>query len=218
MTAIFTFVSDDVAFVGVDTRRAIGALSSVVTKVHRWSDKILLAQTGAGAPLSELISEMAVWRDRNPGLVSFSGLTQIFNRLRAQHYDRAVGQSKVVVLGTVVAVCAAGLGSPAQIVTFDFATGAQKVVGRAGEVYADGTSQSAFQNIAEIEFRRLASGPLALDRWAIDCLDQAARRHPSSVGWPADLAIARPDPNPLRITVLRRVESRDEPLHRFFTV
>jgi hypothetical protein len=216
MTAIFTFVNNGVAFVGADTRRAIGALSSVVTKVHRWSDRILLAQTGAGAPLTELITEMTVWRDRNPGLASFSGLKQVFDRLRPVHYAKAITASKVTVIGTIVVVCGGEAASPAQIVTFDFASGASKVVGGVGDVYADGTDQPAFQVIAEYEFKKLALGAYSLDRWAMDCIEQAAGLYPKSVGWPVDLAIACPNPHPIRLTVLRRVESVKEPYHPLF--
>jgi 20S proteasome alpha/beta subunit len=62
MTAIFAYAEDDTAFIGADTRRAVLELSSVVTKIHRWSEHILLAQTGAGKPMTELIYAMMVTR------------------------------------------------------------------------------------------------------------------------------------------------------------
>lgn len=93
MTAIFSYVKDDIAFIAADTRRGILGLTGVATKVHhRWSEHILLAQTGAGAPMTELPCEMTVWRDRNPGLVTLQGLAGVFARLHSAHFQRASAQ------------------------------------------------------------------------------------------------------------------------------
>jgi len=220
MTAIFTYVEDDTAFICADARRAIHVLSSIATKVHhRWSEYILLAQTGAGEPMTELLCEMTVWRDRQPGLVTFQGLVDVFNHLRPKHYAAATNRLKIAVNGIVVAACASDGQTPAQIVTFDFATGNQTVVGSSGSAYADGTDQVAFQQIADNELRQFkTAGALELDGWAIACLSQAVASYPANVGWPADLAIVRPYPTPVRLTVLRRIYSPIEGLHSVFAL
>lgn len=219
MTAIYAYVCDDLAFISADTRRAIWELSSVVTKVHRWSEHILLAQTGSGVPLSELLCEMTVWRDRNPTLIPFSGLAQVISKLAPQRHAAAKAQSPISVNGTIVAACASDGASPAQIVTFDFQTGSPKTVGGSGSVYADGSDPPAFLSIAQstLTLHKTPTGALQLDRWAMDCLGQAVAVRPDSVGWPADLAIARPFPAPTRLTIVRRVQSVSEPANPAFT-
>ncbi|GLI96104.1 hypothetical protein LMG27198_50960 [Methylocystis echinoides] len=169
--------------------------------------------------MTELLCEMTVWRDRNPGLVTFQGLVDVFNKLHAEHFRKAQERTKTTVIGTLVAACAADGISPAQIVTFDFETGAQTVVGACGSVYADGTDQAGFLEIAQSQFARFGtSDRLELDGWAIACLEQAIAARPNAVGWPADLAIVRPYPAPARLTILRRIHDSTEPLNPAFAL
>jgi hypothetical protein len=220
MTAIYAYVEDDTAFIGVDTRRAIGLLSSVVTKVHRWSEHILLAQTGAGKAVTELIYAMMVTRDNNPAFVSFADLSKIFDLHQKKMYQAAQANSKVTIVGTLVAACASDATAPAQIATFDFAAGGgPKIVGGSGSAYADGTDAAAFQSAADhhIQCMRANSDAFALDRWAMTCIADAHASYPSSVDWPADLVITRPCPSPIRLTTFRRVASvtaQDHPTFR----
>lgn len=222
MTAIFAYVSDDVAFLAADTKRAVPLLplSTMAMKVHQWSEHVLIAQTGAGEAVSELIATMILWRDRNPELISFSGLVQLFDKLRPCFFKRAVKRSKITVAGTIVVACAAHDRCPAQVATFDFATGTQNSVGVSGSVYADGTDQVQFQSIADIEIAALVQGQdhVQLDRWALSCLTKSIALYPTFVGWPADMTIARTFPAPICVNIRRRVRSSDEPLHDAYTV
>jgi hypothetical protein len=221
MTAIFAYTEDEIAFIAADTRRATaaGLMSAVAAKVHRWSEYILLAQTGAGTHMTRLVQEMMLLRDKHSDRENLEGLTATFKALREKHYAEATKQSKYTVAGTLLAACAADGISPAQIVTFDFANGQQATVTVGGEVYAHGSNPSQFLSIARAEISKArASSPVELDRWAMSCIEKAAQMHASAVGWPADIAIARPDPPSTRLIVLRRVRQVSEPPHQFFAL
>jgi len=57
---------------------------------------------------------------------------------------------------------------------------------------------------------------IALDRWAMLCIHDAASMCPNGVGWPADLLIARPDGLGGRIVVKRRITRSSATAHPCF--
>jgi hypothetical protein len=82
LTAIFAFVEDGTAFIAADTKRAMTGFVSAAKKIHYWSDHILIAQTGIAKPLACLISEMILWRDRQPSFRTFDGLVELYKHRR----------------------------------------------------------------------------------------------------------------------------------------
>jgi hypothetical protein len=82
-------------------------------------------------------------------------------------------------------------------------------IGPSGSLYADGTDASAFQVVARSEMTALRQSPasVALDHWAINCIDRTVQTHGNEVGWPADMIVSRWHPQPIRIAVIRRVDS-----------
>ena len=212
MTAIFAYVKDTTAFVAADTCRAdpLGFfLPKIVNKVYFWSDHIVIAQTGAGRPLEQLMKMMNDTKLKT-GDQSVTGLVNAFAQNRAacltssQNVSK-IGQSSVPVRGTLIAACARDDLNQAQIVTFDFSNGRvdynQGVSVVSGALlYADGSSPARYQQTALTEFNRLwQSGcGIPLDEWSVRCLGASIPTTSASginfVDWPADLFIATAGP------------------------
>ena len=111
MTAIFAYVQNDIAFIAADTCRTDKVVPFVAHKVHRWSEHILIAQTGPSRSLTRLIFEMMIVRDNGAELAKRDGLERVFSKF----YKKCC----VEAAGTLVVACAADGNSPAEIFTLD---------------------------------------------------------------------------------------------------
>ena len=184
----------------------------MVEKVHRWSETVLLAQTGAGRPMTRLIQKMMFNRDHDyPKNSTGEGLKSLYSSLRPLLYNEELrtSRSRSALNGTFVVVVASDGIAPAEIFTLDYATGAYTPIGGSGTRYADGTNQTVFQAVADRQFAALSSSAskLPLDVWASNCIQDAVASEPQHVDWPADLAISRFFPGSGRRFILRRIAS-----------
>jgi hypothetical protein len=219
MTAIFAYSDDSTAFIAADTMRVDKTFSSIARKAHRWSDAIVFAQTGAGKYLGELAAQMMSCRDQHVNYDLRASLVGLFSKFRQNHYLRAVQDIGLAKAGGRFVVACAGEGSRrAEILTLEFATGQVTSVAPRGEVYADGTDQVSFDATAKTLFAGLKGRAIQLDDWAFKCLDAAAAVEQLTVGWPADLVIAREDPLAKRLTIIRRVQNSSAARHSLYCV
>lgn len=219
MTAIFAYSSPTVAFIAGDTCRALpgSPMPSMITcKVHFWSDQVVFGQAGTQFQ-SKLIAYVKVakqqWTDPSTGRAQFddseSWLHKTFGLCQPLHHRNAVKRngaslSNGSLLAAYVDVAVGSHG----LARYDFATGSRTPL--AGQVAVDGTDEPAFLEIANKHLAAMRSSPtgtVALDEWAHRCLTEAISLHPTSVGWPADLLIARPDGRGGRFIVQRRIDS-----------
>lgn len=217
LTAILAFASGDIAFVAADTMRDYeGATRVFATKVHVWSDKVLIAQAGDGKFLSQLIAKLWMMRPNiltMPDKDEAECLIHGFHAFRQEFYDQALdaytrryGNAGTAMSGGTILVAIAANGpKSACIHRLDFATGS--VTTTSDEVAAGGSDPAAFKTNADAQLaaRRIGSQPLRIDEWAIQCLDAAIVAYPQSVDWPADLVLARPDGHGGRLVLSRRV-------------
>lgn len=219
MTAIFAYCDRATAFIAADTKRVDKTFASVARKAFRWSEAIVFAQTGTGKYLGELGGQMMAARDQHAQLDLRENLIGLFRRFRKDQHDRAVadiGPQKA--LGRLVVACAAEGASPPEIFTLSFSTGDRDTVCIGGGVYADGTDQAGFDAIVKMLSAQFSPGATQLDAWAFQCLDAAAQAQESSVGWPAELVIAREDPIADRLSVIRRVLDSSAAPHPLYCV
>lgn len=214
MTAIFAYVKDDIAFIGADSYRTTPqGWSFVVTKVHRWSEHILIAQAGYGVPMTKLIYDMMIARDHDYGQYStLAGLTALFKCLHKQHFNASSNSQSTQALsvqGTLVVANTCDGKTPAQIQSLDLATGLDSLVGLSGNAYAAGSNQSVFQTIADAEIIKITNSgsTIPLDTWASICIQNAASVAPELVNWPADFVISRPINPSCRRCIIQRSQS-----------
>lgn len=193
-----------------------GNLQVVATKVHVWSDGVVIAQAGDGKFLSQLIAKL--WMKR-PNILALPGKDEVeclihgFQTLRQEFYDQALktytgrfgAGGKAISDGTILVAVAAHGTKSACIHHLDFATG--NVTTTSDEVMAGGSDPAAFKANADAQLTnmRIAGQPFRVDEWAVQCLDAAIVAHPQSVGWPVDLVLTLPDGQGGRLVLSRRV-------------
>lgn len=223
MTAIFTYVGGDVAFTASDTKRAVYGFATIAPKALRWSENVVISQTGFGEGLQRLIGELMSWQHRNSSMLTSAGIAHAFGqvadgRLQAE-IDRLKHQSNAhKVDGTLIVTEAARNGGAAQIMTLDWRSKA--VTPQPGPVYADGTDQPGFLAIAKAEFaaRNVGAGSFDLAAWGMACIDKAqGSAAGAAVDWPVDLTICRTD-NGLPISLTQRVGGPSAPTHPLFVI
>jgi hypothetical protein len=218
MTAVFTYAGGDIAFVAADTMRVDKTIPAVARKVYRWSDRIVFGQTGAGKYLGELAGAMITHRDQFDGFLTRDALIGLYRKYRPGFHAKAVtaiGAAKAG--GLFVVACAAEGGLPAKTLTLDFATETILDVAGDHDVYAEGSNAAHFLTVAQTVMASLRGGAIALDAWACQCLEAAHHNAPTTVGWPADLIIGRPD-GLAQLTVERRMKTAADPQHPIFEV
>ncbi len=199
MTAIFAYAKDDISFIAADSRRGILPTTEVL-KVHQWSEHILIAQTGDGPAMTKLIHKMLEIRDNCADQTTdLPTLTSIFK-------IKTLGKN---ICGKFVVAVASHGQDKAQIQTFDCCTRQTTTVGNLLDIYADGTSQPIFQNIADYEFQKMLNSghPIPLDIWAVECIKKAKTQAPDYVDFPATLAITRPIAPSMRRCIIQKVPS-----------
>lgn len=201
MTALFVFVEGPVAFIASDTKRGgtYGFPPTLATKTRRWSERVLIGQTGDGEGLDRLVGEMASWQHRDPQFSTANGVELAFDksskfRLEYERYQRM--QFAKSIGGTLVVAEAEYGPHPASIRTIDWVTG-QKVP-HPCPIYADGTAPSAFAGIGSTQYgqyRPGGAGPFDLAAWGLACIASAIGSLGAGgpVDWPADLTITRRD-------------------------
>ena len=184
MTAIFAYADSDIAFVASDTKREQFGFQTVADKTIRWSENIVISQTGFGEGLQRLTGEMMSWRHRHPSMLTGAGIAHAFCQLAATRRTEEIArlQHKSLagaVAGALVVIEAPRDGRPGVIFTLDWATEAQTT--QPGPVYADGTDQPAFLSIAQAQFKSLGSGGQGFDlaNWGLSCIAEA-KKHPKS--------------------------------------
>lgn len=221
MTAIFAYADSDVAFVASDTKRQVLGYPTVACKTIRWSENIIISQTGFGEGLQRLVGEMMAWQHRNPVMLTGKGVVHAFNQLAAGRLATEIGMLKYAantknVSGTLVVAEAPRGGAPGTIFTLDWVT--QAHVPQPGPVYADGTDQPAFLTIAQTTFQSMGSagGAFDLAAWGLSCI-RSAIAHSTAVGWPADLTICRLDQG-MPVTLTQRVTDPSSPTHPLFVI
>lgn len=218
MTAIFAYSSPTVAFVASDTLRSMPCNflpPATVRKAHLWSDQVVFAQAGTQHQ-SKMIAEIQLrkmkWTDQVTGSVQFDDsedwLFKTFELCQPSAYQNALRKNGATLssgnlLVAYVNTCAIGNG----IARYDFATGSRTIV--TGQVAADGTDPVAFLKIANKHLSAMSvlHGTLRLDEWARTCLNEAIALHPTTVGWPADLIISKPDNHGGRLIVQRQINA-----------
>jgi hypothetical protein len=223
MTAIFVYADSDIAFVASDTKREVCGFTTVACKTMRWSENILISQTGFGEGLQRLVGEMLAWQHRHPMMLTGAGVEHAFKQLAAGRLKAEVAMLKHSynaknIGGSLVVAEAPRGGSPGAILTLDWAS--EGVETQPGPVYADGTDQPAFLRIATTRFAsmRRAAGTFDLAAWGLTCISDAiAHLGGASVDWPADLAICRLDRG-MPITLIQRVTGPAGPTHPLFVI
>jgi len=223
MTAIFAYANSEVAFVASDTKRETSGYQTVACKTTRWSENIIISQTGYGEGLQRLVGEMLAWQHRNPKMLTGAGVMHVFKQLAANRLTAEIDMLKhpanaPTVSGTLVVVEAQRGGLPGTIFTLDW--GKQTRVAQPGPVYADGTDQQAFFAIAQAKFSSMGSGGSGFDlaAWGLSCIDQAkAHKNGAAVDWPADLTICRPD-NGVLVSVVQRAAGPLSATHPLFVI
>lgn len=223
MTAIFVYADSDVAFVASDTKREVCGYPTVACKTTRWSENILISQTGFGEGLQRLVGEMLSWQHRAPVMLTGEGVTRAFKQLAAKRLaaegalmKHPSNASKID--GTLIVVEAPRGGGPGAILTLEWRS--EAVTPQPGPVYADGTDQPAFLAIAQKRYAamRPAGGTLDLAKWGLLCIDDAiAHMKGVAVDWPADLAICRLDQR-MPVTLTQRVSGPNAPTHPLFAI
>jgi hypothetical protein len=223
MTAIFAYADSEVAFVASDTKRETLGYPTVACKTTRWSENIIISQTGFGEGLQRLVGEMLAWQHRHPTMLTGAGVVHAFNQLAANRLAAEIGMLKhpanaPTVSGTLVVIEAPRGGLPGTIFTLDWVT--QTQVPQPGPVYADGTNQPAFLAIAQAKFKSMGSGGSGFDlaAWGLSCIDEAkTHMNGAAVDWPADLTICRSDKGML-VSLVQRVAGPSSPTHPLFVV
>lgn len=203
MTAIFAYVDSDVAFVAGDSLRNFSGWGAVrARKVHHWSDRTVFAQCGDGKFLSLLIQEVktaqAFLPIQFPNLSDDARLLQALAHFQPTHYASAckavskLASGSAHITGTILVASTADSFGPERISSFDFVTGTYSVISR--DVAAEGTAASHFLTNAQAKLAamKVTGSPFPIDLWAAECLENAIKAHPSKVGWPGDLILARP--------------------------
>lgn len=223
MTAIFTYVGDDVAFVASDTKRDVYGYATVAPKAVRWSENIVISQTGFGEGLQRLIGELMSWQHRDPKMLTSAGIEHAFGQVADERLQAEIDRLKHQehagkVAGMLIVTEAARSGSPARIVTLDWRS--KTVTPQPGPVYADGTDQPNFLAIAKAELaaRKVGGGLFDLAAWGMACIEKAQSSSAgAAVDWPVDLTICRTDSD-LPISLTQRVESPSAPTHPLFFI
>ncbi|MGC1457657.1 MAG: hypothetical protein WA825_05220 [Steroidobacteraceae bacterium] len=223
MTAIFVYADSDIAFVASDTKREQLGYQTVANKTVRWSENIVISQTGFGEGLQRLTGEMMSWQHRDPRMLTGAGIAHAFRQVAATRRTDEIGRLQHgiagAVAGTLVVVEAPRDGTPGVIFTLDWVTEAQTM--QPGPVYADGTDQPAFLAIAQTQFKSLGSGGTGFDlaNWGLSCIAES-KKHPKSgvaVDWPADLTICRLDQG-VPVTLVQRVAAPPAMTHPLFKI
>ena len=224
MTAIFAYADSEIAFVASDTKRALLGFETTASKSIRWSESIIVAQTGFGEGLQRLTGEMMSWQHRNPMMLTGAGVAHAFHqtaraRRTAELAMLRKGSPASAVGGTLVVVEAPRIGTSGSIFTLDWQ--AETETQQSGPVYADGSDQTAFLAIAEAQFKSLGSGGKGFDlaKWGLLCIAEAIK-HPNcgfAVGWPADLTICRHDKR-VPVTLVQRVVGLSALTHPIFII
>jgi hypothetical protein len=224
VTAIFAYADSDIAFIASDTKREQLGFQTVANKTIRWSENIVISQTGFGEGLQRLIGEMMSWQHRDPSMLTSAGVAHAFRQVAATRRTEEIGRLQHknlagAVAGTLVVIEAPRDGRPGVIFTLDWVTEVQTT--QPGPVYADGTDQPAFYAIAQTRFKSLGSGGKGFDlsNWGMSCIAEA-KKHPKSgvaVDWPADLTICRLDRG-LPVTLVQRVAAPPVMTHPLFKI
>lgn len=223
MTAIFVYADSDVVFIASDTKREAFCFPTVACKTTRWSENILISQTGFGEGLQRLVGEMLSWQHRDPVLLTGGGVVRAFKQLAAGRLAAEAANMKHAfnaknVGGTLVVAEAPHGGAPGAIFTLDWAS--ETVAPQPGPIYADGTDQPAFLAIAQKRFAGKDSGAGGFDlaAWGLLCIcDAIAHMQGTAVDWPADLAICRLDQG-MPVTLTQRVPGPNAPTHPLFVI
>jgi hypothetical protein len=191
MTAIVAYAKRGLAFVAGDSKRA-GA-NFPVTKVHRWGKDIVFAQAGNALFLSNLIAQMMALRYQYGE--HLDGFREAFAALRGHFHCQAIASLKtsstphLVDTGGVLLVAD---GDSGQVYSFNFADGSETPLGSSGV-------GGVVQGRAAAE--QWSINAPALDVWAVNVIADCIG---SSVDWPIDVLIARPDDVVGALTVQRR--------------
>jgi hypothetical protein len=127
MTAIYAYACDRIAFVAGDTIRTDrNRVRQSISKVHHWSDSVVLAQAGEAQALSDLLQTVLPfmgWLEPTA-----EGFIEGFRQCRSGFWDKATelykqkGGGKVPP-GTVLVAAAATDQTPARVFKLDFETG-----------------------------------------------------------------------------------------------
>ncbi len=213
MTAIYAYANEQFAFVAGDTLRVDrNNMHQTVSKVHHWSDSVLIAQAGEAQFLSDLILKLVRLMGFFPP--TYEGFIEAFRQVNSATWCAAEESYEKkgagpVPEGTLLVAAAANGPTPARIHRVDFQTGTSEI--SAGPVDADGSNTTLFQADA---LRHLSSfkaqnenGAVPLDSWAASCVADAVREYRDYIGFPIDVLIARPSAVGDRILVRRRMES-----------
>jgi hypothetical protein len=153
------------------------------------------------------------WTDSSTGNVQYDDsedwLYKTFNRFRTSECIKAHKKSgELLSRGSLLVAFIATPGSVNGLASYDFSTGIRTQL--PGNVAADGTDAIEFLKIAKKHLNAMtasSNGLLSLDEWARNCLLEAMTLHPTAVGWPADLLIAKPDGREGRWIVQSRIDA-----------
>lgn len=217
MTAIYAYACDRIAFVAGDTIRTDrNRVRQSISKVHHWSDSVVLVQAGEAQALSDLLQTVLPfmgWLEPTA-----EGFIEGFRQCRSGFWDKATelykqkGGGKVPP-GTVLVAAAATDQTPARVFKLDFETGG--LTTSVDCIDADGTDIPRFRADAQRHLQALRMNDqdrgVPLDIWAVRCIQDAAAAYPECIGLPADVLIARPSLSNDRILVHRRVRNADAP-------
>lgn len=215
MTAIFAYASGDEAFVAGDTLRNIPMFGVVqATKVHQWSDTVLLAQAGDGKFQSELLGALKLARPmlgyEYPTEAEDERFLAGFTRMWPSHHERALESvanlksGAAHISGTVLVAAAGDQFGAARIHKLDFATGTHATL--ATDMIADGTDPDQFteQGRSLLDTMHSPLRRFPFDDWGTRCIDLCVKAYPGQVGWPADMILSRPSGDE-RVSIHRRV-------------
>lgn len=216
MTAIFAYVEDGIAFVASDTCRMAIGIPLPATKIHAWSDNVLIAQAGEARFLTKALVELR----SHAGALGDSDNHFInnFNAIRERYWLEAVGYYEEKRLPAPSGTLLVASAVPSQITIVDFETGATELAST--NIAAAGTDPNGYNVLAQTHMHELrqTGEPLELDRWAMLCLNDAIQANAHLVNWPGDVLIARPSGVGGRMLIQRRINSAGDNAHSIFAV
>lgn len=202
MTAIFGHVSANLVFLAADTRRrnhGTGALTQV-TKLHKWSDELIIAQGGAGAGAADaVLAALRALSPRPTGADDIINAISVLSppiiaaaKLTWAASDKTIPPTQFV-LGSADPIAGCGL-----IQAVDLGTGNVSMrVDKLNSPYMSGSDTPAVIAAVSQQFHSalpMGTGALPWDLLAIKSVAALECTHAQDIGLPVDLGRVRYQP------------------------
>ncbi|RYG88760.1 MAG: hypothetical protein EON59_03365 [Alphaproteobacteria bacterium] len=218
ITAIIGHVGRNAVFLAADTRRrshAAGGGISQVTKLHLWSDELLIAQGGAGSLATDRVLQALAAMQPKPLSAKdvIAGINQLAPAIMTQ--ARAAWAAKSMSMPPTHLVLAsvdvsAGLGL---IQSIDLNTNiVLSVSNQLNQPYMAGSNTPDVTNVVSQHYALQTSSETV--RWDVMVRDSVADLeilHPQDIGLPVDVAKLSYDQNKKRFHATKRTMTSKDP-------